>query len=160
MADADLKELFERVKQCFPEEKRALFREPTGEALWEHLSGELQNGYVRRWFEVTEGMQADEPFCNGLRLVSTAQSIALKYLLTRAPDGDGRSFDRHWFPIADGVSEYLVVDERDGRLLRVFRGYYWPHDVAPSLEAWLGDLARDAGTGLMQWRSEYGLVDV
>lgn len=155
MADAELNDLFDRVKECFPVEKRALFREPLGETDLTRLAEAFPNGHVRRWFEVTDGQGGEGLFFYELRLLGVQEAMSCRFT------GDLlRWVEPWWLPIAgDDCGSWFVIDDRDGQVLAVDTEAEEVDVVAESIDAWMTQLLDGVRAEKFRWHPQRGFLD-
>ncbi|MCB9608324.1 MAG: hypothetical protein H6716_17175 [Polyangiaceae bacterium] len=135
MSNEDLKELFDRLKLCFPEEKRRWFREPVTAA------EPMPSIHAQRWFEVTDGQVPGAWFLGDMRLVSRAESRPWSLDVEVERDGCPReSMTLSCVTIAEAASGERIMINHSGQMI------YDPGDgrrdvvFAESASAWLEEL--------------------
>lgn len=114
--------LLDRLADCFLPEASLSLRPSAGTDVWTCVSDPFTGGHAKRWFAATDGQGDELPvydahsFCS---LLEAQEAMRIADDIRTGPDGYW--VEHQWLAIASDLSgQFIMVDDRDGRVVRVF----------------------------------------
>ena len=157
----DLSTLLKNLTERFPPEHPIELRPSAGPDAWTRSESRFPDGHARRWFAATDGQANTLPAFLAHSFCSLDEARdALRIADDIRAEADRCWVEPEWLAIAgDGAGQHIMIDDRDGRVLRVAHDDDYIDVLAPSPEAWIASLLRDLDEGVLAWDETFGLIE-